>query len=335
MQIWVGLSMERKKLAAPETKTQRDCISSGCTLLDCVLGGGYAQGRVVNIVGDKSTGKTLLAIEACANFAHRQPKGKIYYNEVEAAFDVDYAASLGLPTDRVEFVDDCSTVEDFFEHLTKIIEETPKDQPALYIVDSLDALSDTAEMERGIDEGSFGASKAKKLSQIFRRLIQELEGKKITLMIISQERDNIGVTFGKKSTRSGGRALDFYCSQVLWLSQLKQLKKVKKGVERPIGIMVKAKCEKNKVGLPFRDCEFPLIFGFGVDDITAGLDWLKETDNLAALELTEKTFDAMKKGLFGLPNDEYHEFRKKVSKAVRTCWDEIEEGFTPLRKKYA
>ena len=78
-------------------------IPTGCSLLDCVLGGGWARRRISNIVGDKSVGKSLLAIEACANFAQLEPKGKIFYREAEAAFDEPYAEGLGLPLKRVDF----------------------------------------------------------------------------------------------------------------------------------------------------------------------------------------------------------------------------------------
>ena len=138
-------------------------ISSGCKLLDCVLGGGWVLGRIANIVGDRSSGKTLLAIEACANFARQYSKGNIYYREAEAAFDVRYAETLGLPTDRVDFSDSFHTVEDMFEDLTKVLESESK--AGLYIVDSLDALSDRSELKRDMDKGSYGAEKAKQMSE--------------------------------------------------------------------------------------------------------------------------------------------------------------------------
>src|ERR1700693_4541560 len=94
-----------------------DFIPSGSKLLDCVLGGGWPLGRVANVVGDKSTGKTLIAIEACSSFAQRFPKGLMWYREAEAAFDMDYAEALGMPTKRIKFRDDMETVEDFFDDL--------------------------------------------------------------------------------------------------------------------------------------------------------------------------------------------------------------------------
>src|SRR5262245_49730127 len=135
-------------------------IPTGCQTLDLALGGGWAKNRIANIVGDKSSGKTLLCIEACANFAIKYPKGRIFYRESEAAFDQDYAKALGMPVARVSFGDDpLETVEDLFDELSDILRNK---NDCLYICDSLDALSDRAELDRGIADGSYGAQKAKK-----------------------------------------------------------------------------------------------------------------------------------------------------------------------------
>ncbi len=307
---------------------------SGCTLLDLVIGGGYPLGRVVNIVGDKSTGKTLLAIEACANFAQKYPKGKIYYNEVEAAFDKTYAAALGLPLDRVQFVEECFTVEDLFRNLCTIIKESEK-TPTLYIIDSLDALSDEAEKKRDIGEGTFGAKKAAQMSVLFRTLIQGLSGSQITIFIISQVRDNIGVVFGKKYSRSGGRALDFYASVVLYLSQKSVLKRTQKGIERPIGVEIKVKCEKNKISLPFRECEFPILFGYGVHDFVANLDWLDEINQLKSVGIeSNRELIKIKRESMSKKGHSMEKLADDIAEIVQNNWREIEIDFLPGRTKY-
>lgn len=253
-------------------KATKNFIPSGCVMLDCVLGGGWPLGRIVNIVGDKSTGKTLLAIEAIANFFLKYDDGWVRYVEAESAFDPAYAKALGIPMDQVEMEHGLDTVEAVFDNLSN----TRTRGPGLYIVDSLDALSDEAEMKRGISDGSYGAAKAKKLSELFRRLVRQVARQNICVMIISQVRDNIGVTFGEKHTRTGGKALDFYASQVIWLAHLKLLKQTKNKMERPVGVRVRAKCKKNKVGLPFRECEFTIRFGYGVEDTEASEEFLRE-----------------------------------------------------------
>jgi recombination protein RecA len=300
-----------------------------------VLGGGYPVGRIVNVVGDKSTGKTLLAIEACANFAATWQSGLIWYNEAEAAFDKSYAAVLGLPVERVKFTQNCFTVEDFYKDLTAAIDESNQRQRnGLYILDSLDALSDKSELERGIDDSSYGAAKAKKLSELFRRLVQKLEKSRITVLIISQVRDAIGVTFGDKHSRSGGKALDFYASQVVYLSQIKTLKRTIKGVERPTGIQVRAKAKKNKIGPPLRECEFDLRFGYGVDDLAANVHWLTEIDQLKELGTTKDKSERFLRSTESMEEHEYRELCSKASVLVKEKWAEIETGFMPTRRKY-
>lgn len=302
-------------------------ISSGCQLLDKVIGGGYPIGRVVNIVGDKSTGKTNLAIEACANFAIKYPKGRIWYHESEAAFDKIYAEKLGLPVDRIEF-EDLNTIGGLFDLLQEKIKEK-SDEPGLYIVDSLDAFTDVAEQKRGIDEGSYGTGKPKQMSELFRRLIQDIKKSKILLIIISQIRDKIGVTFGEKKTRAGGHALDFYASQVVWLSELKKITKTIKNITRPIGIEIKAKCKKNKVGMPFRECEFPIIFNYGIDDMLANLEWLKTINMLESMDISLRMLEQTAKRA-----DTDAELKAKIKNQVDISWAEIENEFLPKSSKY-
>lgn len=285
-------------------------VRSGCTTLDLALGGGWAMGRIANIVGDKATGKTLLAIEAAANFAIQYPKGNIRYRESEAAFDKPYADALGMPIERVDFGEPLATVEDLFEDLELCCRKAR--QPELYILDSLDALSDRAEMERDIDQGTFGAGKAKKMSELFRRLVRTMSRSKVTLIIISQERDKIGVTFGRKSSRTGGRALDFYASQIIYLAQLRQLIRNRKGIKRTVGIDIRAKVDKNKVGLAYREAEFQIKFGYGIDDEDACVRWLEQAKRKVPANGSLGALQAL----------------------TEDAWWEVETSFLPTKKKY-
>ncbi len=317
--------------AAPKSGIQ--FISSGCKILDCVLGGGYPLGRVANLVGDKSTGKTLLAIEACANFVKEYP-GQIWYVEAEAAFDKGYAEALGMPIDRVNFVEDIYTVEDWYEHLDKVLTEKDQDEPGLYILDSLDALSDRAEQQRKIDEGTYGANKPKQMGQLFRRLVQKIESRNVCIIVISQVRDAIGVMFGDKHTRSGGRALDFYASQVLWLAQMGTLKKTIAKVDRPVGLRVKAKCKKNKVGLPLRECEVQIKFGYGIDDVAANVEWLASIDKLDLIGTDKNKTGFFLKKVEQFEPEEYAKFREELATLVEEEWYKVERQFIPTRRKY-
>lgn len=285
-----------------------DFIPSGCTLLDCILGGGWPIGQISNIVGDKSSGKTLISIEACANMRIKYPKAAIHYDVGGGeTFDLAFARHLGLPEDGVSLYES-GTVEEWYNTLSSELDKSKGKQPMIYVMDSLDALSDEAERKRKIDEGTYG-TKAKQVGEILRRLDKKLSQKRCLLLIVSQIRDNIGVTFGKKYKRSGGKALDFWAAQCLWLAEVSKITKTRKKIKRAIGINVKAKCEKNKVGLPFRDCEFPLIFNYGMDDEAACKAFLDT---------------------IGVKYDRH----SPVQNMVRMHWLQIEQGFLPKKRKY-
>ena len=310
-------------------------IPSGSTLLDCVLGGGWAEGRVANIVGDKSAGKTLLAIEACANFAMRHPAEHIAYRESEAAFDMDYAHSMGMPV-GVDWSEEVRTVEDMDKDLAKWLASKRPSEPNLYVLDSLDALSDDAESEREIGTASYGVGKAKAMSEMFRRRTAELREKRCTLIIISQIRDKIGVTFGETKTRSGGRALDFYASQVVWLSEIKKIKRTVTGVDRIVGVHVRARNKKNKVGRPFRETDFTIMFNYGVDDAVSMLDWIKT--NKGERHLNGTSLDdyatVLKRARADKDREVVSGIEKELANICRARWEEIEDALSPSMSKY-
>jgi len=289
-------------------------IHTGSKLLDLALGGGWARQRVANIIGDKSTGKTLLCIEACANFAREVPTGRIRYREFEAAFDKDYAAALGMPIDRVDFGDPAhpsETVEDLAEELEYRIAHSKT--PELFIVDSLDAVRTRAEMKRGFDEASFGAEKAKAMSKLFRCYTTGMAQSDITLLVVSQIRDKIGVQFGRKWTRNGGHAMDFYASQIVVLAQTGQLKRTIGGITRTTAITVRAQVDKNKISLAYRDADFPIKFGYGVDDVRSMHEWLDKIKVKVPKQAT----------------------RRDLQNLVQRKWFEIEAKFLTKEKKYA
>jgi recombination protein RecA len=311
-------------------KTDIQFCKSGCQTLDLALGGGWAERRIANIVGDSSSGKTLLAIEAAANFAIKHKKGRIRYREAEYAFQPSYAEALGMPLDRVDFGDQpLETVEDLFEDLDQVTAKAT--QPELYICDSLDALTDRAEVERDMNAGTYGAEKAKKMSQLFRRLVGRLSTSNVTLIIISQVRSKIGITFGRKTTRTGGRALDFYASQVLYLAQAGKVVQTTHNVRRATGVIVKAKCDKNKVALPYRDATFEISFGYGVNDIWACLSWLKVTGFLGDLGLTPKTMKDYAHELMTNPDPGK---TAEIHEVVERRWYELETKFLSPHRKY-
>lgn len=312
-----------------------ETFSSGCAVFDGVLGGGWAEGRMSNIVGESGGGKSLLAIEAAVNFLRKYEQGRVFYIETEQAFDPDYAQSLGIPIDRINLKDDLFTVEDVFRDLEKRLVESKDGNPTLYIIDSLDALSDVAETERDIGEGTYGATKAKQLSALFRKIHSKLGKANITVIVISQVRDNIGVAFGEKHTRSGGRALTFYCSQVVWLAYTGRVKQTIKGIENVIGVNIRAKTKKNRIGPPFRECDFSILFNYGVDDLQANVDFLDKAgqlDKLAEFGIDSKK--TLKPKLRSMPVEEIGALSRAADAAVRQAWQDVEQRFKPRMKKY-
>lgn len=325
---------------APGTEKENlKFVSSGGVVMDCALGGGYVLGRVVNIVGDKSSGKTLMAMEICANFAMKFPNGWIRYAESEAAFDQKYAEALGIPIDRITFNPNgkpLETVEDLYDDLTKQLDAN-KGRPGVYIVDSLDALSDEAEMEADFDKGSYGGAKPKAIGKLFRMTVGQIEEQEVLFIVISQIRDKLNVTFGETKTRSGGRALDFYATHIVWLAEVGKKKQTINGIERIVGVDVKARVKKNKVGLPFREAEYPILFGYGIDDLTSGVEWLLENKReplLADLGLSKSGYKVRITNLRNKGGPEAADLREKLRTTIVREWDLVESSFLPKSRKY-
>jgi RecA/RadA recombinase/intein/homing endonuclease len=288
---------------------------------------------------------TLIAIQAIKNFYLDYPDGNAYYLEAEAAFDYDYAKKIGLPLEKVTFVDEeIETVEGMYENILKVIKDNKENKPIIYIVDSLDSLSDEVEIkEEDITKGTYNLGKAKQLSKIFRLMTRKVERSNLHLMIISQVRANIGVMFGKKYTRAAGKALDFYSSQIIWLAIKDKINKTIKGQKRDYGVWTKAKCEKNKVGMSFRECEFPIIYSFGINDLWAILDWLNDIKN-ALEDIGLETFSGRSKDkdieefaekLYREHEDEkiFNIIQTLITK-TNTIWDEIEKEIAPNYTDY-
>jgi len=356
---------KKKKGTREKAKSKLQLATTGSTMLNLAISnkvnGGYPIGRVINIVGDKSSGKTLLAIEALASAIHKLSGEKTVvarYLEVESAFDKPYAELLGLPVDQVEFPNDpdnedantIETVEDWYEDMEAQTKRDDFDE-MIYIVDSMDALSSRAELATDIDKGTFGGAKPKKINELFRRLVRKIEKSNITLIMISQQKDKIGVTFGERKTRSGGKALDFFSSVIIWLSELGKIKKGSGKKERIIGLRIKVKIKKNKVWLPFREADYNILFNYGIDDIGSMLDFLKEqkpdtewyTPGNRFINILEAPVKKKKKGkakkektytrdAFIDEVESSKKLLKALKKEVKRLWNNIEEGAEVKRK---
>lgn len=264
-------------------------FSTGCTLLDLVVGGqkgvfGMPGGRFVNIVGDKSAGKTFLSNEIIASAYHRFDKKEFrwVYDDCESGYSFDSESMYGfsiLPDEAVR----STTVEEAFCNISDFVNRLKDGQFGVYVLDSLDALTSVEQDERAeerikafhdnkvFDKGTYGMGKQKYLSQeFFPQLCSIIERKNVLVIVISQVRENVDMFSFEKFSRSGGKAMDFYAHTVLWLATCKKIMKR----DRPVGVVVKAKVTKSKTPRPFRECFFSFVYDYGLDDIGTSVDYL-------------------------------------------------------------
>lgn len=321
-----------------KSPTNLHFIRSGSTLLDLVNGGGWPLGRMTNIIGDKSTGKSLLAIEAFANFKRQYPKGKLFYRESEAAFDPAYGESIGMPVKDIDFGSKgqrWTLVEDIYADLKDQAASCKKYKvPGIYVIDSLDALSTKIDMEREFGVQTYRTDKPSQLGELFRKMTTHIQDAQIALVIISQVRAKIGVTFGDKTTRSGGAALDFYASIINKLAHLKQLKERHNGVERVTAVRIRVKNTKNKTSDAFRECEFNIRFGYGVNDAASCLEWLLTVNKQDRLNLSKEKAKKLLIYLDNLDKECLAEWSEFIQETTGKVWEQIEQGFRPKIRKY-
>jgi RecA/RadA recombinase len=343
---------------------------TGSELLDVLVGGGegpgYPVGKIINIVGDKSSGKTFLTCEIVAASHYKfGDKLKWVYDDCESGFSHNTKKLYGfpiMPLDEKKRIKS-PTVEEAYCNIRNFFEKLPTDEFGIYIIDSLDGLDskegkkiaddqykrfnakkkrddeltdDEKKIKEKKEAGSYKMGKAKYLSQtFFPGLADLIERKNGLLVIVSQVRTNIDPFSFEKYTRAGGKALDFYCHTVLWLANVNKI--LAKGI--PIGITVKAKNTKSKTPRPYRECYLKLFFEYGLDDITTGIDYLYDflTPKGQLIKNPHGEWD-------GLPNNrknlidyvEKNNLQKELRKKVRDKWEALEESVKLNRKpKYS
>lgn len=342
-------------------RQEQRLIPSGCTVLNCALSdcafGGFGQGKIANIIGESSAGKTMIAETLLAEMANdpRYDDYDLYLDDSEHALEMDIAGLFGSKAEKrikaPRYSSDgeplySDTVEQWYARILSLLAEG---RPFVYVLDSLDTLTDASEYDQAselskaaakLDDndqltmpGSYGMAKAKLMSQILRTLKGALAKTNSTLIIISQTRDNPNARPGTPTKRrAGGKALEFYCTHTVWLTVTKTHKAGKKGAEEIIGRQVEAKVTKNKLTGKVRSVCFDIFYDYGVDDIGSCIDFLVKYGvikqkgaylDASCLGYTESMYRSK---LIEVLEEEDN--MQQLRELVHSCWQEKESALS-------
>lgn len=336
----------------PPMKT-RGLFSTGSTLLNLALAesieGGFCEGTCVNIIGDEAAGKSFLTFSTLVEALYDSKRSEylLEYDEPEVSFQFDIDKLFGEKSRLISRGKHSLFIQDWYDNIFNKTIKVKDPRPFIYAIDSYDSMDDVHEADMEPEEigqkGGYRTGKAIASSQIFRKIVGGIADTNSLLIVVSQTRSNLG--FGsmfKPKARFGGNALDFYSSHIMWMAVKRYIKKR----ERDIGVEVECRVSKNKRTGKRRVVEFPILYDYGIDDITSMVKFMvkegfwcqpkakgKDTSKIPeslVIETEDPFVDATLPKL--IDHIEENDLIDDLKKIVAECWMKIEEEIRPVRK---